>query len=107
MAQESKDTVDDIREAVEEDERAALADELRQRGFIDDAEPRLDLRNPIQDYNSQRVGRRCSPIQLGLALAPVFTCCLSMRSTANAHHDNRSLRGTRALANQSRDGSLF
>ena len=39
MAQETKDTVDDIRDAVEEDERAALIDEIRQRGFIEDAEP--------------------------------------------------------------------
>ena len=35
--------------------------------------------------NSERVGRRRAPIQLGLALAPALTCCLSAALYGNAH----------------------
>jgi hypothetical protein len=35
-------------------------------------------------HNSKRVGRRRSPLQLGLALAPALTCCLSLRALREA-----------------------
>jgi D-alanyl-D-alanine dipeptidase len=39
MSRRSKPTIDDdLRDAVDDDERAALVAELRRRGFVDDAE---------------------------------------------------------------------
>ena len=44
MSRHTKQVIeDDLRDAVEDDERAALIAELRRRGFVDDAEEWLEL----------------------------------------------------------------
>jgi len=54
-----------------------------------------------------QVGPRRPPIQLGLALAPALTCCLSAaRFYASAHRDSRRSTGTGALAKY-REGSFL
>ena len=43
--------------------------------------PQLAHRRSRYTHNGARVGRRRPPIQLGLALAPALTCCLSRDGT--------------------------
>ena len=61
-------------------------------------EPGAPLPNLSTRYNSKRVGRRRPPIQLGLALAPALTRCLSLRTVTPTPIDSRHLTGTGALA---------
>jgi hypothetical protein len=56
-------------------------------------------------HNSERVGWRRPPIQLGLALAPALTCCLSAARLTPARISTAGIQRAPELSRDCREGS--